>query len=95
MFVLTVPDPGILLLLLVGVNGSVFLLYAIDKRQAVHAGQRISEATLLFSALFGPFGALAAMQISRHKTQQLRFFIVPLCCLLQILAALWLVTGSF
>jgi len=81
-------------LLFFAVNGAVFLLYAADKRRAVTARWRIPEATLLCSALFGPFGAFSAMQILRHKTQKLRFFVVPLFCLLQILAILWFFTGS-
>jgi len=85
--------PEIPVLLFLAVNGAVFLLYAADKRRAATARWRIPEATLLCSALFGPFGALSAMQILRHKTQKLRFFIVPLFCFLQILAILWFFTG--
>ena len=83
-----------LVLLFLLVNWAVFLLYAADKRRAVTARWRIPEATLLCSALFGPFGAFSTMQILRHKTQKLRFFVVPLFCLLQILAILWFFTGS-
>jgi len=85
--------PEIPVLLFLVVNGAVFLLYAADKRRAATARWRIPEAALLCSALFGPFGALSAMQILRHKTQKLRFFVVPLFCLLQILAILWFFTG--
>jgi uncharacterized membrane protein YsdA (DUF1294 family) len=63
----------IFVLLVLFVNGAVFLLYAADKRRAATARWRIPEATLLCSALFGPFGAFSAMQILRHKTQKLRF----------------------
>jgi uncharacterized membrane protein YsdA (DUF1294 family) len=84
----------ILVLLFLLVNGAVFLLYAADKRRAATARWRIPEATLLCSALFGPFGAFSAMQILRHKTRKLRFFLVPLFCILQILAILWFFTGS-
>ncbi len=86
-----VPEISVLLFLLV--NGAVFLLYAIDKRRAKTARWRVSESLLLYSALIGPFGALSAMQIFRHKTQKLRFFAVPLFCLLQILAILWFFAG--
>ena len=82
----------ILVLLFLLVNGAVFLLYAADKRRAATARWRIPEATLLCSALFGPFGAFSAMQILRHKTRKFRFFLVPLFCILQVLAVLWLIT---
>jgi uncharacterized membrane protein YsdA (DUF1294 family) len=85
--------PEFLVLLFLAVNGAVFLLYAADKRWAATYRWRVSESLLLCSALFGPFGAMSAMQLFRHKTQKLRFFVVPLFCLLQILAVLWLVTG--
>jgi uncharacterized membrane protein YsdA (DUF1294 family) len=83
----------ILVLLFLVVNGAVFLLYAADKRRAETARWRIPEATLLCSALFGPFGAFSAMQILRHKTRKLRFFLVPLFCVLQILVIFWFFTG--
>jgi uncharacterized membrane protein YsdA (DUF1294 family) len=90
---MTVPDPSVLLLLL-AVNGIVFFLFAADKHRAVTGKWRISEAALLAGALFGPFGAFAAMQVFRHKTQKRRFFLVPLFCFVQILAFLWLATGT-
>ena len=86
-------DPGICAGAVLVVNGSVFLLYLADKKRAVAGGWRISEAVLLCSALAGPFGAFLAMQAFRHKTQKLRFFLVPLACLLQILLFAWLAAG--
>ena len=70
------------------------LPFAADKHRAVTGKWRISEAALLAGALFGPFGAFAAMQVFRHKTQKRRFFLVPLFCFVQILAFLWLATGT-
>jgi uncharacterized membrane protein YsdA (DUF1294 family) len=85
------PEFPVLIVFLV--NGAVFLIYAADKTRAATGQWRISEAVLLFSALFGPFGAFFAMHLFRHKTQKMKFLIVPLFCFLQILAALWFFTG--
>ncbi|WAC04845.1 MAG: DUF1294 domain-containing protein [Methanoregula sp.] len=86
--------PEFLVFIFLVVNGVVFFLYAADKRRAATARWRISESLLLCSALIGPFGAFFAMRLFRHKTQKLRFFVVPLFCLLQILAILWFISGS-
>ena len=51
---------------------SLFLFW-LDKRKAVRDQYRIRESTLLVSGLFGPFGALAGMEIFRHKTRKLKF----------------------
>jgi uncharacterized membrane protein YsdA (DUF1294 family) len=60
-------------------NFSVLLLYGYDKRQAVLSGRRISERTLLLSAILAPFGALSGMVLFRHKTRNLKFvLLVPL-----------------
>ena len=59
-----------------------FALYGIDKSRAKRGAWRISERTLLLSALLmgGP-GAWAGMEFFRHKTQHPRFrVLVPLCC---------------
>jgi uncharacterized membrane protein YsdA (DUF1294 family) len=59
-------------------NFSVLLLYGFDKHQAVLSGRRISERTLLLSAVIAPFGALFGMVLFRHKTRTLKFvFMVP------------------
>lgn len=54
-----------------------FLLYAIDKRNAIKGRRRISEKTLQISALLGGWpGALLAQQTFRHKTQKRPFILV-------------------
>jgi len=70
------PYPALILLIYALVNGSVFLLYAYDKRKAQMAAWRIPENILLLSAFFGPFGAYGAMKLLRHKTQKVKFYLV-------------------
>ncbi|MFT5298682.1 MAG: uncharacterized membrane protein YsdA (DUF1294 family) [Colwellia sp.] len=54
-----------------------FVLYAIDKRNAIKGRRRISEKTLQISALLGGWpGALLAQQTFRHKTQKRPFILV-------------------
>ena len=70
----------IIFAILIVVNVTVFLLFGYDKRQARKNGWRVSEQTLLISALFGPFGAIAGMKAFRHKTQKAIFFVLVLLC---------------
>ena len=75
------------------VNCITYLLYARDKRAARRHRRRTSERALLWAAFFGPFGAVLAMQLLRHKTKHRRFVIlVPLFALLQLggLYYLWI-----
>ena len=70
------------------VNVTVFAAYRHDKRSAEMSAWRIPEKNLLALALFGPFGATAAMRWFRHKTQKAKFRLVPVfLCLHLILAA--------
>ena len=67
------------------VNLIVFLMYGTDKGRAVQNGWRISEKTLLISALFGCWGALSGMLVFHHKTRKMKFrILVPLFCVLHI-----------
>ena len=71
--------------LLAGVNLLAFALYGIDKLKAKRGAWRISEATLLLAALFGPLGALLGMELFRHKTRHAKFrVLVPLFLVLHI-----------
>ena len=71
---------------LVVVNVVTFALYAYDKWCAQHDKWRVRESTLLiWAAIGGSIGAVAAMEIFRHKTLHLKFkFGVPLLFFLQI-----------
>jgi uncharacterized membrane protein YsdA (DUF1294 family) len=54
-----------------------FLLYGIDKRNAIKGLWRISENTLQTLSLLGGWpGALLAQQVFRHKTQKRSFIFV-------------------
>ena len=61
-------------------NIFVFLLYGFDKYRAKKSRRRISEKSLLFSALFqGAIGGIFAMVIFNHKTSKAKFrFLIPL-----------------
>ena len=60
-------------------NVIVMLVYGLDKLKAKRGSRRISEKTLLGLAfLLGALGALAGMQLFRHKTLKPKFkFGVP------------------
>ena len=72
---------------LVAWNLFVFILYGSDKSRARRNQWRISEKTLLLTALcFGGAGAFAGMRVFRHKTQHTRFrILVPLMMIIQLL----------
>ena len=59
---------------LIVINMLTFCVYGIDKRKAIRKQWRVPERTLLFLAVIGgSIGALAGMQVFRHKTQHLKF----------------------
>jgi uncharacterized membrane protein YsdA (DUF1294 family) len=64
-----------------------FLLMGIDKYKARREKWRISEKTLLLSALLGgSIGTLLGMLLFHHKTRKPRFFLgVPMILILQVL----------
>lgn len=69
------------------INLVAMMMYAYDKMMARKGDRRISERTLLFLALVGPFGALAGMRWFRHKTRKMKFKLVPLFALVHVLIA--------
>ena len=63
-----------LCLYLLAVNVAAFLLYGVDKRRAKKEMWRIPEKTLFGVALLGgSVGAIAGMQVFRHKTRHWYF----------------------
>jgi len=76
-----------------GVNGITLLTFAIDKLRARQNRWRISEATLLGLAILGPFGALGGMVLFHHKTQKLKFLLVPACALLHAILLVGFLPG--
>lgn len=80
------------LLYLLIINAAAFLLMLIDKQKAKKGVWRISENTLIFSAILGgSIGALAGMHVFRHKTKHFKFTVgVPAILTIQLLlAAYW------
>jgi uncharacterized membrane protein YsdA (DUF1294 family) len=63
--------------------------YAHDKIKAKKNTWRTPENRLLFFALLGPFEAYAARKVFRHKTRKLKFYLVPVCAILQIALIIW------
>lgn len=78
---------------LLSANLLTFLIYGGDKLAARKGGRRVPEATLLlFGALGGWLGALAAQQLFRHKTQKQPFktwFILSVALNLAAVLGLW------
>lgn len=68
------------------INAVAFLLMMIDKHKAKKRKWRISEATLMGTALLGgSIGAWFGMQVFRHKTKHRKFTLgIPLIFAAQI-----------
>ncbi|NMB78888.1 MAG: DUF1294 domain-containing protein [Methanomicrobiales archaeon] len=64
--------------------------FAFDKLRAKSGAWRIPESTLLSLAALGPFGAVVAMNLFRHKTRHGKFLLVYLFCLLHGAAIFWI-----
>ncbi len=82
----------ILILYLLLINAAAFLLMLIDKWKAKKNLWRISEATLMSTAILGgSIGALLGMYTVRHKTRHLKFTLgIPLILAVQIGICLFL-----
>ena len=74
-----------------------FTIFYIDKRKAIKGKNRISENSLLLSALLlGSIGAFLSMQIFRHKTKKLKFrILVPLFFVVKVLILYYLYKYMF
>jgi len=68
-----------------------FTLFGADKRRAIKDRYRISEATLIVSGLFGPFGALAGMKLFRHKTRKPLFKVIYVFAAVHIVLIIFLI----
>jgi len=59
---------------LIIINIITFIMYGIDKQQAIKNNYRISETTLLtLSLIGGSLGSILGMIIFHHKTKKLKF----------------------
>ena len=79
----------ILLVYLLLINAAGFLLMLVDKIKARRNLWRIPEATLMgVAAIGGSIGAIAGMNLFRHKTKHAKFYIgLPVILTLQIVVA--------
>jgi uncharacterized membrane protein YsdA (DUF1294 family) len=66
------------------INIVALVVFGIDKLQSKRTGWRISELALLLIAFFEPFGAYAGMLLFRHKTQKIKFLMIPLFLIIQV-----------
>ncbi|WP_297022919.1 DUF1294 domain-containing protein [uncultured Dialister sp.] len=78
------------------VNLLAFCLFGLDKWKAIHGRWRISEKTLLLSALSGGFlGAFLGMHYFHHKTRHKKFvYGVPAIGTLEIAASLFAILAG-
>ena len=83
---------NIAIIYLVTINVLTFFLYGIDKWKAKCSKWRISEATLIWMAVFGgSIGALLGIKAWHHKTQHKKFkYGIPLILLVQIVLVGWI-----
>lgn len=81
----------VILIYLIAVNIWAFALMKLDKQRAKKHMWRIPERVLFLSAILGgSIGAIAGMQIFRHKTRHWYFQLgMPLILLVQAAAAWW------
>jgi uncharacterized membrane protein YsdA (DUF1294 family) len=78
-----------------GLNVLAFGAFVLDKYKAKTNAYRIPETTLLIFAVCGPFGALLAMQVFRHKTRHAKFFLVPFLAIIHLLLIIYLFSLRF
>ena len=68
---------------LVGINILAFLIYGIDKYNAVHKIYRVSEYSLFILSIFGgAIGSLIGMRVFHHKTRKIIFWIINIISLI-------------
>lgn len=82
-----------LVIVYAGLNVWVFALFALDNLAARFHSWRVVESSLLVLAGIGPFGALAAVTVFRHKTRRVKFYLVPFLAFLHAVLILWLYPG--
>ena len=85
--------PGSLLLIYALLNLFAFAAYRHDKKSAERTAWRTPERSLLLFALIGPFGSFSEMRRFRHKTQNVKFRLVPVFVCLHLLLFAALVLG--
>jgi len=71
-------------------NILALVVFTYDKLKSKINRARLSELSLLFIAAIGPFGALIAMGVFRHKIRHVKFILVPVFCILHMFLVIWL-----
>jgi uncharacterized membrane protein YsdA (DUF1294 family) len=84
------PNPLVPVILYCGLNILAFMVFTYDKLKSKINRARISELSLLLIAAFGPFGALVAMGVFRHKIRHVKFILVPVFTILHLILVIWL-----
>ena len=81
----------VILIYLLIVNILAFILYGIDKKRARNNQWRLSEKTLILSAVIGgSIGAILGMQVFRHKTKHWYFkYGLPVILIIQVVAGIF------
>ena len=72
-----------------GLNILAFIVFAYDKFRAKVMHGANPETSLLLVAALGPFGALTAMMVFRHKTRHMKFILVPVFFILHLILFVW------
>ena len=82
----------IVLIYLAAINVVTFFLYGVDKWKAKRSKWRVSEAALIWMAVFGgSVGAWLGMKAWHHKTQHKKFtYGLPLILMAQIGLVIWI-----
>jgi len=76
---------GILQVLIIVANIVSLVVFGLDKFNSKKRKYRIPELKLLLLALLAPFGALIGMFLFRHKTRKIKFFLVPIFAVGQVI----------
>ena len=73
------------------INAAAFVLMLVDKYKAQNGMWRISERTLIGSALLGgSIGALLGMYLFRHKTRHIKFTLgIPAILAAEVFLGFW------
>ena len=80
------------------INLVAFIMYGVDKHRAQKRKGRLSEAALIWIAVFGgSIGAIMGMYLFHHKTQKRKFTILlPLIFFAQLAAIVyWIYLNRF
>ncbi len=80
----------ILLVAYIVVNLATMAFYFSDKSKAKKGEWRTKESTLLLWSAIGPFGAVAGMELARHKTKKVKFKLVYVFLLVHIVVLVYL-----